>query len=75
MSDNSNVYTLAIDWAELEEDKAYLIVINGWQFKSNIAANKYINTLNHGFECLQRQISLIKYYKMKCHSIISPGIK
>ena len=25
---NSNIYILAIDWAELEEDKVYLVVIN-----------------------------------------------
>lgn len=53
MPNNSNVYTLAIDWAELEEDKAYLVVISNQSFKSSTAANKYIDILDHGFKRLQ----------------------
>lgn len=72
---NSNVRTLAADWAESEEDKANPVVTSGRRFKSGTAADKYIDTLNHGPKRLQGQTSLIKFYEKKCRGIISPGVK
>lgn len=66
---------MAVDWAELEEDKAYPVVISGQQFKNSTAADKYIDTLDYGLERLQGQTSFIKYYKKKYHGIIFPGVK
>lgn len=75
VSNNSNVHTLAADWAELEEDKGHPVVISGQQFKSDMAADKYIDTLDHSIERLQGQTNLIKHYEKKYRGIISPNVK
>lgn len=39
---------------ELKEDKTNLIIINNQRFKSDMVADKYIDTLDYSPKCLQR---------------------